>query len=398
MSCTDGATVTPRPATPARVGDVAALLVMVTVSFAEPPAAGVNVTSKVVEPPGVRVAGKDGRLPTANPKPPPTAMLLTTRSAVPVLLMVKVCEALSPTRMLPKSWLVGLTSIAGAMPVPESRTDAPPASLLIETVSPTAPTPSGAKVTSKVTEPEGGMTAGSAGRLKAKPKEPPRLIELTVRSAVPVFEMVTVWAPEVEPTRTFPKAIEGGATLMAGATPVPESRTDAPPASLLIETVSPTAPTASGAKVTSKVAEPAGGMTAGSAGRVKAKPAAPPRLMLDTVRSAVPVFEMVTVCAPEVEPTRTFPKAIEGGATLMAGATPVPLKVTEAGPASLAIETVSPTAPTASGAKVTSKVAEPAGGITAWSAGRLKAKPAAPPRLMLDTVRSAVPVFEMVTV
>src|SRR3970282_869941 len=285
----------------------------------------------------------------------------------------------------------GATLMAGATPVPLNVTEAGPASLEIETVSPPAPTASGAKVTSKVAEPAGGMTAGSAGRLKAKPKAPPRLIELTVRSAVPVFEMVTVWAPEVEPTSTLPKATEGGATLMAGATPVPESRTEAPPASLLIETVSPTAPTASGAKVTSKVAEPAGGMTAGSAGRLKAKPNAPPRLMLDSVRSYVPVFEMVTVWAPEVVPTSTLPKAIEGGATLMAGATPVPLKVTEAGPASLTIETVAPTAPTPSGAKATSKGPEPLGGMTAGSAGRLKAKPKAPPRLMLDTVRSAVP-------
>src|SRR3990172_5323691 len=106
--------------------------------------------------------------------------------------------------------------MAGATPVPESRTEAPPASLLIETVSPTAPTPSGAKVTSKVAEPEGGMTAGSAGRLKAKPKAPPRLMELTVRSAEPVFEMVAVCAPLVHPTGTFPKESEGGATLMAG--------------------------------------------------------------------------------------------------------------------------------------------------------------------------------------
>src|SRR3990172_9275939 len=361
-----------------------ASLLIETVSPTAPTPSGAKVTSKVAEPEGGMTAGSAGRL-KAKPKAPPRLRLETVRSAEPVFEMVTVWARLvEPTSTFPKESEGGATLMAGATPVPESRTEAGPASLEMLTVSPTAPTPSGAKVTSKVAEPEGGMTAGSAGRLKAKPKLPPRVIELTVRSAEPVFVMVTVCARLVEPTSTFPKESEGGATLMAGATPVPESRTEAPPASLLIETVSPTPPTASGAKVTSKVAEPEGGMTAGRAGRLKAKPAAPPRLMELTVRSAEPVFEMVTVCARLVEPTSTSPKESEGGATLMAGATPVPLKVTEAGPASLLIETVSPTPPTPSGAKVTSKVAEPLGGMTAGSAGRLKAKPKAPPRLMLD--------------
>src|SRR3990167_11002341 len=126
MSCTAGATTTPRPVTPIRVGEVAALLTTVRVSLAAPPASGLKLTSKVMELLGATVAGKLGRLLSANPEPPPTAMLLTTRSAVPVLLMVKVWEALSPTRVLPKSWLAGLASMAGGGAGPAGRAGEPP--------------------------------------------------------------------------------------------------------------------------------------------------------------------------------------------------------------------------------------------------------------------------------
>src|SRR3989338_2060143 len=326
MSCTAGATTTPRPATPIRVGEVAALLTTVTVSLAAPPASGLKLTSKVMELLGATVAGPLGGLLGANPGPPPTVMLLTTRSAVPVLLMVKVWEALSPTRVLPKSWLAGLTSMAGAMPVPESRTEAPPASLAIETVSPAAPTASGAKVTSKVTKLPGAM-GESAGRLRAKPAAPPRLLELTVRSALPVLLMVTVCGPLVEPTSRFPKLKLAGLTSMAGATPVPESETVGEPASLVTVTVSPARPVPAGVKVTSKVTKLPGAMGE-SAGKLRAKPAAPPGLMLETVRSAEPVFVMVTVWARLVEPSRTLPKLRLVGLTSMAGAVPAPESAT----------------------------------------------------------------------
>src|SRR3989338_1679351 len=300
-----------------------------------------------------------------------------------------------PTRMLPKLKLTGLTSMAGATPVPESETVGEPASLTTVTVSPARPVPAGVKVTSKVTKLPGAM-GESAGRLKAKPAAPPRVIELTVRSAVPVFVMVTVWGPLVAPTRTLPKLKLVGLTSIAGAMPVPLKLTEAGPASLAIETVSPAAPTASGAKVTSKVTRLPGAMGE-SAGRLRAKPAAPPRLMELTVRSALPVLLMVTVCGPLVAPTMTLPKLKLAGLTSMAGATPVPLRRTEAPPASLLIEMVSPTAPAARGAKVTSKVMRLPGAM-GEGAGRLGAKPAAPPRVMLEAVRSAEPVFVIVTV
>ena len=115
------------------------------------------------------------------------------------------------------------------------------------------------------------------------------------------------------------------------------------------------APVVVGMKKTWKVLVPPGATVGGvgKEGGEKRKTLSPVRIKPLSVRSAVPVLVMVTVCAALVVPTSTLPKLRLVGVTPIPGATPVPAKATVTGPALLAILTVPVAAPAVVGAKLT---------------------------------------------
>ena len=162
--------------------------------------------------------------------------------------------------------------------------------------------------------------------------------EVMTRSAVPSFFTVTVLLSE-SPTVTLPKSTEVGVTVMSGSstTPVPvsvTSRLGVSGSSEVIVTRAVLPPSDEGVKTTS-AEQLAPGASTGTTQVVDAtsKSVSPVRTTFVTVRSAVPVFEMVTVCGAEVVPTTTLPKASVVGVTEMFGSktvvvVPVPLSAT----------------------------------------------------------------------
>jgi len=159
---------------------------------------------------------------------------------------------------------------------------------------------------------------------------PARVCEVIDKAAVPVFVMVTVWLEEL-PTVTLPKLIEVvlSVTTGAGATPVPVSETVCGEPVTLSPTVivADREPATAGVNVTAMVHVPLiATLPEQAVVSVKSPELVPVTLTEVMVRTAVPVFLTVTVCAALDEPRATEPKLSEAGLNEMAGAaaTPVP--------------------------------------------------------------------------
>ncbi len=112
--------------------------------------------------------------------------------------------------------------------------------------------------------------------------------------------------------------------------PVPESETDwgLPAASSVTCSVAERAPAAPGLNDTETVHDPFGATVAGADGHVvvdeKSAAFVPEIAMFETASGAVPVFVTVTGCAVLVVLTGCEPNDSVDGATVAAGAVPVP--------------------------------------------------------------------------
>ena len=194
--------------------------------------------------------------------------------------------------------------------------------------------------------------------------------------------------------------------------PVPLRATDCGlfPALSLMLTLALRVPVVVGVKVTLMLQEAPAVSVLGLMGQVlvwaKSPALVPPRLIVEIVRSALPLLVRVTVCAALVVPTFWLPKLRLLGLRLTAGAgvTPVPLSVTDCGlsPALSLMLTLALRAPVTLGVKVTLIVQLlPAGNVLGLMGQVLvcaKSPALVPATLIVVIVRSAVPLLVSVTV
>ena len=197
-------------------GELAALLVTVTLPETLPAAVGAKATLKEVDCPEARVKGSARPL-TANPLPV-TLSCDNVMFALPVLLSVTVCVALAPVATLPKLSDVGEAESCRtwATPVPDKDTARDEVGELLTSVSvpENVPAAVGAKLTVKGEEVPGETVRGRLRPEKAKPA-PESEACLMIRLAVPGFDMVSVCVP-VAPVLTAPKLTEAGETEING--------------------------------------------------------------------------------------------------------------------------------------------------------------------------------------
>jgi hypothetical protein len=298
---------------PAKVTDVlppVALCVITRLALRAPTAEGVKATlatqllPAATEPPEAQVP------PLARAKSaeaaPEMVKLLRIKAAVPVLLTVTFCAV----PVLPTVWLkvseVGEAEIAGevATPVPESATTAglPPALVAMFKLPERAPAAEGVNTSPTVQE-------APAATLPPATQLPPLVANsvevvlrlLKLRLALPVLVTVSVWALEVLPTVTEPKAKVALLSCTAGAggaVAVPEAATDKVvlgAALCVIDTVVARVPAAVGVKFSVSVHEPPAA-TEALALQVEAlatakSPACPPLTPTEVmVKAAVPLL------------------------------------------------------------------------------------------------------------
>jgi hypothetical protein len=206
-------------------GELAALLVTVTLPERLPVVVGANVTLKEVDCKAVRVTGSAKPL-ALNPAPL-AAICETDTLLLPVFVRVTFCVALVCVVTLPKLTEVrlGVSWSTVETPVPASGTTTGelgalaakvrlPEKLVAEV---------GVKPTVTAVDPPGGTETGVAippgGRLKPVPATD---AWLTLRFAVPVLLTVKVCVL-VTPTVTLPKPMLEGTTEISGCRPLPES-------------------------------------------------------------------------------------------------------------------------------------------------------------------------------
>jgi len=230
----------------------------------------------------------------------------------------------------------------------------------------------------------------------------PAAIEEIVAVAVPVFLIVTVCAAAVEPTASLPNATEVGVAVrvaVAAAVPVPDRATVKVPLVALLDTVSePDAlPVPVGVKVTLAVQE---APAARELPQVLVSANGDPAVIEEIAAAAVPVLEIVTVCAALVDPTVSLPKDSEVGEAVrvaLPALAPVPDRPTVRVllVALLATESDPEAEPVAVGVKVTDAVQEA-------PAARLLPQVLLSPNGDADEIEeidaAAVPVLEIVTV
>jgi hypothetical protein len=106
VRATESEEVVPVPASDKEVGELEALLTTETVPLAEPAAAGANVTVKVALCPPANVIGTER--PLVLKPVPVTVSPETTTLALPVSVIVTVCELLLPTYKVAKLTLAGV--------------------------------------------------------------------------------------------------------------------------------------------------------------------------------------------------------------------------------------------------------------------------------------------------
>ncbi len=102
---------TPFPVTVRSVGELAALLVIVTVPLEEIVPSGAKITSNEAVAVGARTRGNDGRFPSVK-KLPVIPMELTVSDFWPVLVIVMVCFEDVVIGRSPKLTMPGLTAMS----------------------------------------------------------------------------------------------------------------------------------------------------------------------------------------------------------------------------------------------------------------------------------------------
>src|SRR5436190_940490 len=147
---TAGAGGVPEPLSARACGLPLASSAIWTLALRAPCAPGVKVTEIVQCAPAASVAGQSSLSPKSPAFVPAMPMLEIARGAVPVLVSVDVCAGLVElTGREPKSRLVGVRPIAGAVPVPASWTlcGLPAASSVMLTLPARDPVADGVNVT-----------------------------------------------------------------------------------------------------------------------------------------------------------------------------------------------------------------------------------------------------------
>jgi hypothetical protein len=158
---------------------------------------------------------------------PPAAIVETSTSELPVLLMTKVLDTELPAATVPKLRLVELkeSAFVAAAPVPLSDKVAGEfgALLRMDTLPAADPAAAGRNCTLKVLDVPGLKDNGRLSPFVLKPL-PDTLIWLSVSPAVPELLILTV-CELVDPTGTLPKLTVVGVKLNPAWTPVPLTAT-----------------------------------------------------------------------------------------------------------------------------------------------------------------------------
>jgi hypothetical protein len=224
----------------------------------------------------------------------------------------------------------------------------------------------------------------------------------------PAGTVVLLWVVMVPTVRlALVMAVEAAAwvmpttlgTVTLGVVPVPEALTEPLPPSLVMLMVALFAPEVAGANVTLNAALPPAAIDEKEAGENLNSELEDE--MLVTLSGALPVFDMVTVCAAEVVPTVWLPKLRVVGDTPRTGTgavVPVPEALTEPLPPLLVMPMVALFAPVLPGLKATVNVwLAPAARLNGV-AGDVSTKSVVLLLEIVLTVMAALPVLDMVTV
>ena len=204
---------------------------------------------------------------------------------------------------MPKATGLGVTLIAGAVPVPLSATvwGLPVALSLTVSAADSAPTSDGVNVNARLVFAPGATLTGRVGAGKAKSDAFAPVMESAEMTsvAVPVLLIVTDRAVLLVPFGWLPKIREFGANAMAGAVPTPERPTEwgLPAALSVMLSDADSGPVVLGVKVTLIVAFAPGAMEIGNVTPEIPKSAelAPVTASEEITSVAVPLLAMVTV-------------------------------------------------------------------------------------------------------
>jgi hypothetical protein len=291
-----------------------ALLATVMLPAAFPAEAGANRTARVAVCAGFNVAGAVTPL-TLYPAPAATTLLICS-AALPVFVNVIFCEALLPAATLPKLRLVGfaVNCPAGAVvPVPLSAmvNGDPVASLATKTLPLAFPAAVGANFALTVALCEGFNVTGVETPLTLKPV-PAAITLLILTATVPEFVNI-IFCDALLPTDTLEKFRLVGFAVncpKAAVVPVPLKLMFAVGVlgSLVVRVRPPdTTPAAAGVNVTTTGTVCPALIVFGVAIPLMLN-SAPFSVIIETVKSAAPVFPMTKLAAP-LEPTLTVPKS-----------------------------------------------------------------------------------------
>jgi len=193
----------PVPLKATEVGEVTALLAMLTVPFRVPAVVGANTAVNVAVPPTPTVAGSAKPL-TLNPAPL-AVICEIVKVLVPLLVMVNACDAVWPLATLPKLKLAGETPNPACAPVPFSTMVAGElaASLTTESDPLALPATVGANTAFKLTLAAGLTDTGNVKPFALNPA-PVAVTPEIFTVAVPLL-VNTIACEALLPVATFPK-------------------------------------------------------------------------------------------------------------------------------------------------------------------------------------------------
>jgi hypothetical protein len=204
LAVSAGAAAVPVPLNATAVGELGALLVILTLPVRLPAVVGSNRTLNVVVPPAGTVAGVASPLTLKAAPLSPICEIVS--DAVPVFVTVKLWDFVWPSATLPKLKLAGETDNAACVPVPVSAIVSDGFDALLEIViDPVAlPDVVGENVPLSVMLDDGFTVIGAVAPVTANAL-PFRAIAVMFTAAVPVLLTTICWAALLLPTATLPK-------------------------------------------------------------------------------------------------------------------------------------------------------------------------------------------------
>jgi hypothetical protein len=204
LAVNEGVAAVPVPLNATAVGELGALLVMLTLPVRLAAVVGSNKTLNVVVPPAGMVAGVASPLTLKAPPLSPICEIVS--DAVPVFVTVKLWDFVCPSATLPKLKLAGETDNPACVPVPLRAILSDGFDALLEIVIDPVVLPDavGENVALNVILDEAFTVTGAVAPVTAN-TFPFRAIAVMFTAAVPVLLTTICWTALLLPTATLPK-------------------------------------------------------------------------------------------------------------------------------------------------------------------------------------------------